>query len=334
MKTKNYLPLVAGLLFTTLNFTSCNQLDEVSQAPITPAASVELISDSESRATEFNAIVDISTLTTDYTASDGETLTGTLTNKVKISIAPGATVVLKDLTINGTPEDYIKMAGITCVGNATLILEGINKVSGFHPAYPGIFIKDRYTLTIEGDGELHAISPSSSSASGIGGGLSISMHENIGVGNIVIKSGTIFAQGGMDSAGIGSSSACGCGDITILGGNVKAVGGYHATGIGTGDGAPYWPSRCGNITIAGGIVEATGGFGAAAIGTGADELDNAYYNSCGNITITAGVAQVTATKGEGAEHSIGKGSSLTSFGTITIGNANGPIAASPYQYQP
>ena len=45
------------------------------------------------------ATVDLPAITAAYTAQDGETLTGTLSARVKISIADGAAVTLKDVTI-------------------------------------------------------------------------------------------------------------------------------------------------------------------------------------------------------------------------------------------
>lgn len=47
--------------------------------------------------------------------------------------------------------DY-KWAGLTCLGDATLILEDgtNNTVKGFHRWYPGIFVPEGKTLTIRG----------------------------------------------------------------------------------------------------------------------------------------------------------------------------------------
>ena len=43
--------------------------------------------------------VDLSSITSDYTVKDGTTLTGNLTNNVKISIANNATVTLNNVNI-------------------------------------------------------------------------------------------------------------------------------------------------------------------------------------------------------------------------------------------
>jgi len=245
------------------------------------------------------AVTDLATITADYEAKDGETLTGTLASNVKISIAAGATVTLKDVNITnlGINCDW---AGINCPGDATLVLEGTNTVcagradNGYNN-YPGIYIAPGKTLTIQGDGTLTVYSNADyPSGAGIGGGYEISC------GNIVINSGNITATGGNDAAGIGGGLGAGCGNITINGGTVTATGGNHGAGIGGGgDGDDQ--GTCGNITISGGTVEATGGENAAGIGGGR------YNGACGTITITSGVTSVKATKGTNAPNSIGKG---------------------------
>ena len=60
--------------------------------------------------------IPLSKVTSDYVAKDGDVLTGTLGKNVKISIADGATVTLKDATINGVNSDSYRWAGITCEG--------------------------------------------------------------------------------------------------------------------------------------------------------------------------------------------------------------------------
>jgi len=245
----------------------------------------------------------LSTLTDDYyEAQDGETLTGTLANNVNISIADGATVTLKDVNITNLGDDC-DWAGINCLGNATLVLEGTNEVCAGRDGYgdnnyPGIYIAPGKTLTIQGDGTLTAYSNGTKpSCAGIGGGF------DIACGHIVINSGNITATGGQYAAGIGGGNDGDCGTITINGGNITATGGQYAAGIGTGytDGAT---TSCGNITISGGTVTATGCNNAAGIGSGYNGGGGASH---GNITISSGVTKVTATKGSNAPNSIGAG---------------------------
>ena len=182
---------------------------------------------------------DLSTISVNYTAQNGETLTGTLTNNVKISIADGATVILNNVTINGVNDSDYEWAGITCLGDATIILSGTNTVKGFFEDHPGIQAAVGKTLTIQGSGSLTA--SSNGWGAGIGGGYCISC------GNITITGGTITATGGENAAGIGGGQSCSCGDITITSGvtHVTATKGEDATNsIGAGV-----AGTCGTVTI-------------------------------------------------------------------------------------
>lgn len=258
--------------------------------------------------------IDLSNVTEATTANNGDVLTGTLANNVQISIADGAEVTLDNVTINGSNSDYY-WAGITCKGNAIIILTGNNFVRGFHQYYPGIHIAAGKTLTIKGYGSLTA--NSNGAGAGIGSGWYIPA-----CGNIVIEGGTIIATGGDNAAGIGGGNSASCGNITITGGNITAIGGESGAGIGAGFNGP-----CRNILIEGGTVNATGGESAAAIGGGG------YGGWCGDITITNGVTAVTATKYYSALNSIGKSELSGTCGTVTIGGINkGSISASPYTY--
>ena len=275
--------------------------------------------------------VNLSTIYTNYTVSNGETLTGTLASNVKIAIADGATVTLNNVTINGVDDgDNYKWAGISCEGDATIILSGTNTVKGFHINYPGIHVPTGKTLTINGIGSLNA--GSNGKGSGIGGGWTIPC------GNIVIEDGTITATGEFRCAGIGGGTN-GCCNITISGGTITARGGECGAGIGSGQSC-----ECGYINITGGTVTAQGGRYGAGIGSGYDN------SSCGDITITSGVTRVTATKGMDAPCSIGKGADAiethSTCGTVTIGGTeywkddayvgtgSTYLTQSPLDYQP
>ncbi len=157
---------------------------------------------------------DLSILTSDgsYVAEDGYVLKGKLASNSKISIAKGASVTLKDVTINGGSDknNKYKWAGINCLGDCNIILEGENSVKGFWEDYPGIHVLEGGTLTIEGDGSLDA--RSNGFGAGIGGG------DGINCGNIVINAGTVTATGGIFAAGIGSGYLASAGDITITDG--------------------------------------------------------------------------------------------------------------------
>ena len=261
-----------------------------------------------------------------YTARTGDVLTGKAVkggdyvDNITINIADGATVTLRDVTIDGSSysgDSKEKHAGITCEGNATIILEDgtTNTVKGFYSTYPGIYVPEGKTLTIRGNGSLNA--SSSGGAAGIGGG------DKIPCGNIVIEGGTITAAGYGYAAGIGSGNASTCGNISITGGTVTATtdNSSYAAGIGSGNNG-----TCGNISITGGTVTATGGPLSAGIGGGC-------YGKCGTITIAKTITIVTATKGNNTAtsnntnpYSIGVGSDNLDYrdgkgsacGTITF----------------
>jgi hypothetical protein len=211
--------------------------------------------------------VDLSTLTTHYTAQDGETLTGTLGANVKISIAAGATVKLQDVTINGTNDQRYSWAGISCLGNATIILKGTNNVSGFSENYSGIYVPSGSTLTIKGSGSLTA------RGSDIGAGIGAEYY--IPCGNIVIEGGTINAYGGWLAAGIGGSWRALCGDITITDGVTKVYAESGSSEVGA-IGAGY-NSSCGTVTI-GGTVGAITASSHTYTGTGSGSVDVAMPN--------------------------------------------------------
>ena len=206
-------------------------------------------------------VMDLSTLANDYIVRNGGLLFGTLDGQkqpYKISIADGATVTLKNVTIEGYSDfndknNKYEWAGITCLGDCKIILEGLNNVKGFWEDYPGIHVPEGKTLTIEG-GENDTLYVSSNGwASGIGGGF------GIGCGNIKIMSGVVFATGGKNAAGIGLGEVrdgvvTSCGDITIASEVTKVIakkgaGAPYSIGIGkmTGSGQ----SSVGIITIGG-----------------------------------------------------------------------------------
>ena len=221
----------------------------------------------------------------EYTAQNGEMLTGTITTKrIAIKIASGADVALKNLTIDyeAPPGSnyYFYVSGITCLGDATIILEGTNKVKAFGGDFPGINVhsngsENDYTLTIKGDGSLEAIGQS--------GGAGIGGVKTGACGNIVIESGSITATGSSGGAGIGSGYEGSCGTITINGGTVTATGGNSAAGIGTGD-AEEGNSSCGSITIINRVKKVTAKRGTGArycIGRGRDKQNS----TCGEVII-------------------------------------------------
>ena len=209
-------------------------------------------------------------------------LTGTLNPAYGIKVGAGATVMLDGATISpNTGESGVGVAGIHCLGDATIILNDRteNTVTGGENGanhYPGIYVASGSKLTIRGTGSLTATGQNGAAGIGAGNGADC---QN--AGNIQIENGTIEANGGIGAAGIGSGNQYSCGNITIKGGTITANGGRYAAGIG---------GICGDITITGGTVNAEAGqsingeyysHASAAIGSNHDQ-------SCVNITITGG----------------------------------------------
>ena len=212
-------------------------------------------------------------LSDNYTASNGDVLTGTLPAAYRVIIPNGATVTLSNAIINHdggfNGVDTYSSSAITCLGNATIILaDGTNNsvtVPGGNTAgtcnYPGILVGGAGTkLKITG-------------------------------------SGTLTAQGGYIAAGIGSKNGLGtsvpCGQIQIDGGTINAYSGNVSTpgdGAETGIGSVMGGAsdRCDGITINGGIVTAKGG--SSGLGSGL------YGDKCTFVTINGG--EVYAEGGE------------------------------------
>ena len=224
-------------------------------------------------------IIDLSNVSSNTTVENGAILIGTLGANVQISIADGATVTLDGVSINAEGNwNTEEWAGLTCEGDATIILKDgtTNTVKGFYEDYPGIYVPESSTLTIqggaEGTGSLEA--SSNGFGAGIGGGFDISC------GNIRIEGGNVTANGGGSAAGIGGGGnpnwGTYCGTVTISGGTVTANGGENAAGIGGGN-----DGSCGAITITTGVTSVTATKGADApcsIGYGDG-------GSCGTVTI-------------------------------------------------
>ena len=250
----------------------------------------------------------------EITLNNGDKLIGTVNgnkDNCRILVAKDATITLENAQVLGANNDY-KSAGITCLGNCTIVLRGRNVMRGYQN-FPGVQVANdendqKYTLTIQGDGSLDA------SSSGKGAG--IGCKDNTNCGHIVIKSGVIKATGGEGAAGIGSSAFAHGGNISIEGGRIVAMGGEDAAGIGGGA-----SGSVGNIKISGGDIIALGGSDAAGIGSG-------HISECGDIEITNDVVKVVATKAGKAPHSIGMGL-YGEVGTVTIGDAVGVVSENP-----
>ncbi len=298
--------------------------------------------------------VNLAALTDNYTAKDGDVLTGTLdgsTHHYKVSVAAGATITLENVTIDAV-QDF---AALACEGDCNILLaEGsVNDLKG-HRLGPGIYIPNGATLTIDGNGELKA--QADAYAAGIGSSIEKPMQNG---GSIVINGGKITATsgygGGIGSGAGGTGYVSTCENIVINGGEITATSQYGAgIGSGNGGGGSSINAKCGDITITGGSIHATSFF--AAIGSSlSGEVGNILIsggtidaaghkygyevyvvggNYCGDITIGENVAQITVTTEtvDGTTHFCIGGKS-EKVGIITIGGVvTGRIISSQFQY--
>ena len=214
-------------------------------------------------------LINLSSLTDDYVAQDGDILTGTLASNLELKIAAGATVTLAGMTHHAGA----KINSIVCLGTANIILaEGTTNdlTRGSSDAFAGLFLNNGNIdskLTISGTGTL--LASGGNACAGIGG----IYYCN----DIVINGGTIYATGGQFAPGIGAGADSGAtGNITINGGNITATGGEGAAGIGAGTNSSY----CKDITIENTVTSVTaikGKNASESIGRGSDG------SSCGTV---------------------------------------------------
>ena len=173
-------------------------------------------------------VIDLSKVTHGIVLHDGDVLTGSIKNdNASIQIQDKATVTLRNARIAyRISGSCYESAGLECLGDATIILEGDNYVRGNYIGSPGIYIPECHTLTIKGSGSLEAVGDYN--APGIGSGKEGCSFDY--AGNIVLEGGNIIAKG-MNAPGIGTLDNT-CGDITIKStvGFVNAVNGIKTTG--------------------------------------------------------------------------------------------------------
>ena len=231
-------------------------------------------------------------------------------------------LTLKDVKIDVSDTGLENHAGKAALsvqgeGNVEIELDGKNELkSGYYRA--GLEKNNSTsagTLTLKDDKEA-----GNGSLNAEGGELSagIGACYEQGTKNIIITGSTVTATGGDGGAGIGGGKGGAAENIIITGSTVTATGGgsvldWGGAGIGGGSDGRNSDSNGKNITITGSTVTAKGGNGSAGIGGGVAGIGEA-------ITITG--STVTATGGIGAA---GIGGGIGGSGkaiTITGGTAN------------
>ena len=156
--------------------------------------------------------IDLSALAKNYTAVNGNTLTGTLSANYMVSVADGAAMTLNNVTIGS--RSGLTAPGIACSGNATLTLSGANSVTGASSV--GVSVPSGKTLTINGSGSL--------AATGTGNNAGIGSAGSAACGSITLSGGTVTAtKGGTTANSIGPSQSVSCGAITIGGVTTDAI---------------------------------------------------------------------------------------------------------------
>ena len=317
-------------------------------------------------------LVDISALTEDYTARDGDVLTGK-TTQLGIIIPDGATVTLSNAKIEPTNRYKIP---ILCQGDATVEIEddSVNALIAYSEYYtgsPGMAVgPSGKTLTINGDTGKLAVS-GGRYAPGIG------TRSQGGNGNVVVNGGDLTITSGQDSPGIGARDegerrGASCGGITINGGRLivngsqGGIGALNYSSCGTvaiNGGEVVVESEylgiggnCTGVAISGGIVSvesdkaspAIGATGGVAIsgGTvtatalsswaqGAAGIGTGYsFQTCGRVSISGGTIVATGANGSSGEMSggTGIGTCYGNCGNITI--TGGHITATKGEYCP
>ena len=242
-------------------------------------------------------------------------------------------LTLKDVKIDVSNTGWENHAGKAALnvqgeGNVEIELDGKNELkSGYYRA--GLEKNNSTsagTLTLKDNKEA-----GSGSLNAEGGELSagIGACYEQGTKNIIITGGTVTATGGDGGAGIGGGKGGAAENIIITGSTVTATGGsamgFGGAGIGGGSDGRNSDSNGKNITITGSTVTAKGGNGSAGIGGGVG-------GSGESITITG--STVTAEGGNGAAGiGSGNGKNITitdstvtatgKYGGAGIGGGNG-----------
>lgn len=216
-----------------------------------------------------------------------------------IYISEDKTIELNGVNIKGTDTDPSPIT-IAAGAKVNIIISGKNTLTAnSNKNSAGIYVKpyevDASENNVANDATLNIFGKDNKDT---GNNLNVTGgHYGAGIGGvgtdhpspgtpgiINICSGTILAQGGADSAGIGSGSRASGNEINIYGGDITALAGSSGAGIGTG----YATSGGGESKVGSynaGIINITGGTIRAAAGKFKLKDDGITYYSFDDFNI-------------------------------------------------
>lgn len=241
-------------------------------------------------------------------------------------------LTLKDVKIDVSNTGWENHAGKAALnvqgeGNVEIELDGKNELkSGYYRA--GLEKNTSTgTLTLKDDNK----EAGNGSLNAEGGELSagIGACYEQGTKNIIITGGTVTATGGDGGAGIGGGKGGAAENIIITGSTVTATGGgsvldWGGAGIGGGGDGRNSDSNGKNITITGSTVTAKGGNGSAGIGGGVTGIGEAITITGSTVTATGdrGGAGIGGGAGE-SNRGNGNGNNITITGSTVTAISNG-----------
>ena len=241
-------------------------------------------------------------------------------------------LTLKDVKIDVSNTGWENHAGKAALnvqgeGNVEIELDGKNELkSGYYRA--GLEKNNSTsagTLTLKDNKEA-----GSGSLNAEGGELSagIGACYEQGTKNIIITGGTVTATGGDGGAGIGGGKGGAAENIIITGSTVTATGGgsvldWGGAGIGGGGDGRNSGSNGKNITITGSTVTAKGGNGSAGIGGGVTGIGEAITITGSTVTATGGIGAAGIGGGCGGDNGNGENITITGSRVTATGNSGG-----------
>ena len=160
-------------------FTGWNTSGDGTGTPYDDGQSLTIVATNDSQtlyAQWVPVVCEIDTGSNEVVLIHGQTLVGTGGANTRVIISAGATVTLSNVTLTATSGSW---AGITCLGEASLGIVGVNAVSSGDASHAGIQTgPNGTTLTIWGDGHLDV---SSVNGNAIGGASIIAIADGLAV---------------------------------------------------------------------------------------------------------------------------------------------------------